>query len=122
MDSDKFVAMVAALLIDGDLVDGEEYCADGNDEEIDALYSLVGMARDMVAERPPARWHGSPLAYPPGGLDFHPERPRSSFYHSETSQGFVAVAAVDAVEAISKISDPLFSYPVRSWSTPHNQE
>jgi hypothetical protein len=39
---------IAGLTIDGDIVDGEEYMADGNDDEIDALYGFVHEARELL--------------------------------------------------------------------------
>lgn len=44
----RFVELVARLTKDGDIIDGQEYCADGNDDEIDALYGLISDARDLL--------------------------------------------------------------------------
>jgi len=44
----KFVMSIARLKKDGDIINGEEYEADGNDDEVDALYSLISSARDMM--------------------------------------------------------------------------
>jgi hypothetical protein len=43
-----FVRSIASRAIDGDIIDGEEIMADGNDKEIDALYSFVHEARDLL--------------------------------------------------------------------------
>lgn len=39
---------LAEFIKDGDFVNGKEYYADGNDEEIDALYSFVSGAREIL--------------------------------------------------------------------------
>lgn len=48
---DRALALCVELAnrtIDGDFVNGEEYYADGNDEEISALYEAVGTAREIL--------------------------------------------------------------------------
>lgn len=44
----ELLRRIAAFTIDGDIVDGEEYMADGNDDEIDALYGFVHEARQLL--------------------------------------------------------------------------
>lgn len=44
----KLCQQLAAFTKDGDFVDGEEYYADGNDEEIDALYGFIDDARGIL--------------------------------------------------------------------------
>jgi len=42
------VYTLAGMTIDGDTVAGEEYIADGNDDEVDALYAAVRRARAIL--------------------------------------------------------------------------
>lgn len=44
----SLINTLAWLRVDGDTVDGEEYYADGNDDEVDALYSAVALAREIL--------------------------------------------------------------------------
>ena len=44
-----FTRAIASQNKDGDIdEDGEEYLADGNDDEVDAYYSLISDARDLL--------------------------------------------------------------------------
>lgn len=42
------IETIARLTKDGDIVDGEEYEAQGNDDDVDALYSLISTARELL--------------------------------------------------------------------------
>jgi len=44
----ELVREVATCPKDGDIVDGAEYCADGNDAEIDTLYRFINAAREIT--------------------------------------------------------------------------
>jgi hypothetical protein len=54
------VEKLARQTIDGDFVDGEEYFADGNDDEIDALYAFVHDARALLGLDDPQGLTASP--------------------------------------------------------------
>jgi hypothetical protein len=54
---DQFARMIARMLIEGDKPDmgnGHvlEYSPEGNDAEVDALYGLIGAARELTGARP----------------------------------------------------------------------
>jgi hypothetical protein len=44
-----FVESIARATIDGDIVDGMEHLADGNDDEIDTFYATVRDARRLLS-------------------------------------------------------------------------
>jgi len=51
-----FVRQIARMTKDGDILENHdgseyEYSADGNDEEIDAFYSLISQARALTATK-----------------------------------------------------------------------
>ena len=52
---DRFTLLseIAAMTIDGDYVNGQEYVADGNDEEVDRLYAFVHRARALLGHDDP---------------------------------------------------------------------
>lgn len=48
----ELVRTMARMIKDGDVIDGSEFSADGNDDDVDALYALISDARELVADRP----------------------------------------------------------------------
>jgi hypothetical protein len=45
-----FIRQVARMTKDGDVIDGEEY--ESNDEDVNALYSLIEEARTLTGDAP----------------------------------------------------------------------
>ena len=47
----ELVRALANQRVDGDIINGEEWEADGNDDEVDALYMFVGWARRLLGAK-----------------------------------------------------------------------